>query len=80
MPLFSIHIAGLTHPKKRCARCAGEPIPDVLPEEPMAKTVLAGPSSNAPAVSMDSFRSAILKDMPFDYKSAQAGRDVGEEG
>jgi hypothetical protein len=74
-PLLEIRIAGINGGKdillKRCATCANEPVPEDLPP-------LAEPE---PIVPMAHIRTGVNA-LPFDYKSAQAGREreVGEEG
>lgn len=55
---------------RRCAACAGEPLPVDLP--PLAE--------RRPIVPMGHIRTGGHV-LPFDYKAAQAGeREVGEEG
>lgn len=54
---------------RRCAACAGEPVPADLP--PLAE--------RTPIVPMAHLRTGPNV-LPFDYKQAQAGRDPGEEG
>lgn len=57
---------------KRCAVCAGEPVPADLPER-------VEPTPIVPTARMASLR-ALAGTLPFDYKAAQSGREPGEEG
>lgn len=76
LPMFWMRPTGLSHAKKRCSDCAGEPIPDSLEdEEAPGGTVFTDPHDTTPVAGMDRFRSSFLKDLPHDFKIAQGGTD-----
>ena len=67
-PMLEIRINGMKSPFRRCAACAGEPVPDDLPP-------LKEPEPIMPMVHIRTGFDAL----PFDYKQAQAGREPGED-
>lgn len=69
-PMLEIRIDGLKATMRRCAACAGEPVPEDLPP-------LAEPVPITPMVPIPNHVNAL----PFDYRMAAAGeRQPGEEG
>lgn len=72
-PMFEIAIASRAGGKaitlRRCARCAGEAVPDNLP--PLAERTPIVPTAHL-RTDADA--------LPFDYKLAAAGREPGEDG
>lgn len=68
-PVLEFHIQDLTRVPRRCAACAGEPVPDDLPEVTVRPAI--GP------LTMHRFSVDML---PLDFKMAAAGREPGEDG
>lgn len=67
-PLLVLTIVGIEKRRRRCASCAGEKPPEDLPP-------LVEPSSFTP---MSHIRTGATA-LPFDFKMAQAGREVGAD-
>jgi hypothetical protein len=73
-PYATLSADGHSWRKLRCAECAGEPVPDLPPLEPLETR------TDIPTEAMTPLRS-IAKASPFDYRNAAAGeREPGMEG
>lgn len=60
-PLLLIQPSGLSHPKKRCEKCAGEPVPAYLPGEDEADVPAMTRIGSVP--------------LPFDRTARQVGSE-----
>ena len=69
-PEYLIFIQGIKEPRRRCEKCAGEPVPELPPL-----------SKDRPEPLALSFARVgdLAAALPFDYKAAQC-REPGEEG
>lgn len=69
-PVLFIQPHGLSHAKKRCQSCAGEPAPSVIPQrvEPAA-----APRESSGFVQLG--RAQLSKALPFDARAAALGED-----
>lgn len=71
-PMLEIRVPNSTRTKdlvlRRCEHCADEPVPADLP--PLAERVPFVPMAHIPTTP---------ESLPFDFKSAQAGREPGED-
>lgn len=73
-PVFLIQPIGLSHAKRRCHKCADDPMPAVIPEEGGMSTNRS--QSKQPIGRMSRLTAGELaKVIPFDYKQAQSGTD-----
>lgn len=69
-PVCTIRLTMVSQPKRRCATCAGEPVPEVLP--PVVQSIPFTPFLKVPSGA---------NVLPFDWKRRSSGdREVGEEG
>lgn len=72
--MLLIQPTGLSHPKKRCQDCAGEPVPDDIKEEggepSSTPTIPHKPIERMTRMSLGDLKQAAGR---FDYKQAQSG-------